>query len=326
MILFHPELSPRWGEYGILIPLRDDRSKRVYEHLRTLGKKGLIELDRNGLKLLNKSDLERAHSSDFVEKLYGDQLESEILECFELIDSNGKYHRYNPALAKRDWKDFFQSILHHASASKFAMEKALEEKGFTFFLGGGMNHARSDKGSGFCLINDIVIGLRALQAENKIKSAWVIDTDAHKGDGTAEITCKDPSIKTLSIHMKKGWPLDHPELNHPSKIPSDVDIEMDVDEEEFYLERLRQGLNHLWTLSLDKPDFVVVNAGVDPYELDELPSTKLLKLSKEQMLERDLLVYRFFKERNIPQCWLMSGGYGQYSWEIYSQFLESILE
>jgi acetoin utilization deacetylase AcuC-like enzyme len=326
MILFHPELSPRWGEYGILIPLRDDRSKRVYEHLRTLGKKGLIELDRNGLKLLNKSDLERAHSSDFVEKLYGDQLESEILECFELIDSNGKYHRYNPALAKRDWKDFFQSILHHASASKFAMEKALEEKGFTFFLGGGMHHARSDKGSGFCLINDIVIGLRALQAENKIKSAWVIDTDAHKGDGTAEITCKDPSIKTLSIHMKKGWPLDHPELNHPSKIPSDVDIEMDVDEEEFYLERLRQGLNHLWTLSLDKPDFVVVNAGVDPYELDELPSTKLLKLSKEQMLERDLLVYRFFKERNIPQCWLMSGGYGQYSWEIYSQFLESILE
>lgn len=327
MILFHPELSPRWGEYGILIPLRDDRSKRVFEHLRTLGKKGLIELDRDSLPLIEKSDLERVHTPEFVDKLYGKNLEAEILECFELIDSKGKYHRYNPALAKRSWEDFFTSILHHASASKYAMEKAIEdESGFTFFLGGGMHHARSDKGSGFCLINDIVIGLRSLQSEGKLKNAWVIDTDAHKGDGTSEITHKDPSIKTLSIHMKKGWPLDHPDLSHPSKIPSDVDIDIDVHEEEFYLERLRQGMNHLWTLSMDKPDFVVINAGVDPYELDELPSTKFLKLSKEQMLERDLMVYNFFKERGIPQCWLMSGGYGKHSWEIYSQFLETILE
>ncbi|MCO4793348.1 MAG: histone deacetylase [Bacteriovoracaceae bacterium] len=325
MILYHSDLSPNWGEYGILIPLRDDRSKRVFEHLRSLGKANLLELNKSDLEIVTQEDLLRVHSKEFIDHLYGQKLESEILDCFELVDGKGNYNRYNPALAKRNWSEFFDSILHHVSASKYAMEKSLE-KGFTFFLGGGMHHARTNKGSGFCLVNDIVVGIRALQDSNKIKRAWVIDTDAHKGDGTSEITHKDPSIKTLSIHMKKGWPLDHPDLQHPSKIPSDVDIEMDCEEESFYNERLRQGLNKLWDHNPDKPDFVVVNAGVDPYELDELPSTQFLRLSKEQMLERDLMVYNFFKERGIAQCWLMSGGYGKFSWEVYSQFLEQILE
>lgn len=292
MVLYSPDLSPHWGEYGILIPLRDDRSKRVYEQLRMLGKKGLHLIDKNEIQPLGRDDLLKAHSEKFVEKLYSSGLEQEIMECFELVDEEGNYNRYNPDLAKRSWSQFLEAILVHAGATRYAMEKALETD-FTFFLGGGMHHARSDKGSGFCLINDIVIGLRCLQDSGSVKSAWVIDTDAHKGDGTAEITRYDNSIKTLSIHMKKGWPLDHPDPSHPSKTPSDIDIEMETDEEDLYLLKLKNGLEVLEDMSMERPGLAIVNAGVDPYELDELQSTQSIKLSKEQMLERDMMVFHF---------------------------------
>ena len=71
-----------------------------------------------------------------------------------------------------------------------------------------------------------------------------------------------------------------------------------------------------------KPELAVVVAGVDPFEKDELPSTSDLKLSLEQMMQRDQLVYRFLKERGIPAAFLMAGGYGENSWQVYAQFLE----
>ena len=63
-------------------------------------------------------------------------------------------------------------------------------------------------------------------------------------------------------------------------------------------------------------------AGADPYEKDELPSAKLLQLSLEQLQERDLLIYDFLQDKGIPGAYLMAGGYGESSWEVYTQFLE----
>jgi acetoin utilization deacetylase AcuC-like enzyme len=70
---------------------------------------------------------------------------------------------------------------------------------------------------------------------------------------------------------------------------------------------------------------IVVN-GSDPYEHDELQSTDKLKLTREQLLARDIMVYEFLKDRKIPQSYIMAGGYGKRSWEIYTQFLKFVWE
>jgi hypothetical protein len=43
------------------------------------------------------------------------------------------------------------------------------------------------------------------------------------------------------------------------------------------------------------------------------------------MKQRDLLVYGFLKERGIPGAYVMAGGYGESSWQVYAQFLEQVL-
>jgi acetoin utilization deacetylase AcuC-like enzyme len=125
--------------------------------------------------------------------------------------------------------------------------------------------------------------------------------------------------------MARGWPLDEAQFDtsgrrNPSFIPSDVDIPIDAGEEQDYLPRLEQGLQELSRMS--GADLALVVSGADPYEHDELPSTRLLGLSKQQMMERDTLIYSFLDSRGIPAAYLMSGGYGEKTWEVYYQFVE----
>ena len=75
-----------------------------------------------------------------------------------------------------------------------------------------------------------------------------------------------------------------------------------------------------------RPDLVIVELGADPYEGDELASTRKLKLTLEQMLERDMIIYNFLKERSLPMAFLMAGGYGKRAWEPYPPFLSRVIK
>lgn len=323
MILYNPECDLKFSEYGVEIPIVDDRAFKVFEALKEEDP-SLSYFPLEKIPLLRREDLELAHNKDFIDRLYGSyaDLEREILRCYELLDEKGHYHRYNPKKAKKDFTRAFDIVLKQAGLTYEAARTALQT-GFCYFLGGGMHHAMSFGGRGFCLINDIVIALRKLQQEKKIKTAWVIDVDAHKGDGTAEITKMDKSIATLSLHMKEGWPLDSGSVRDPWFIPSNVDVGIDVGEEGIYLEELKAALNKL-EKNYPHPDLAIVVNGADPFLADLLESTEKLKLTKEQLLERDKIIYEFLKVRSIPQAYVMAGGYGNRAWEIYMQFLQFV--
>ena len=206
MIIYDQEEKMTLYEFGIEIPVSDSRVSKTFEKLRShriLGER-IHEWHINKVEeKISRTDLLRVHSKGFVKTLYSDQLEDEIIRTYELIDSKGRYHRYDPAKASMPLTDLFERILNKVSGTVQCCRVALEN-GFCFYFGGGMHHAQKDYGNGFCLLNDIAIALRKLQAEKVIKQAWIIDVDAHKGDGTAALTEGDDSVTTLSIHMAKG--------------------------------------------------------------------------------------------------------------------------
>lgn len=330
MILYDSSIPASLIEFGIQIPVRDSRSIMTFQAL--LDDPKLKSLQKHWhqnriIERLTEDDLLRVHSDEYVKRLYSAELEQEIISTFELINADGKYYRYTPETATRPLSDLFERTLMKAAGTVQAARLALQH-GFCFSFTGGAHHAQRDFGNGFCVINDVVIAARKLQAEKKVGRVWIIDVDAHKGDGTAALTAGDDSIRTLSVHMASGWPLDCPPLladgsPNPSFIPSDIDIPMESGEEQYYLERLRAGLTTLE--EGNKADLAIVVCGADPYEKDELPSATLLKLSLPQMFERDRLIYTWLKERNIPAVFLMAGGYGDEVWRVYAQFLLWVL-
>jgi acetoin utilization deacetylase AcuC-like enzyme len=330
MILYDPSSTVSLVPYGIMIPLRDSRTIRTFNALKDHPRLG-PEVDRWHQKRVSerlvRQDLLRVHAPMYVKRLFGRELEKEIVATFELIDADKVYHRYAPEQAQRPLKDLFERILRIAAGTLQCARIALAE-GFCFSFSGGMHHGHYDHGSGFCLINDIVIAARRLLEEGAARHIWIVDVDAHKGDGTAALTAKDDTITTLSIHMAKGWPLEgsarleNGEPN-PAFVPSDIDIGVAAGEEAHYLDRLSDGLTRLDRQQ--RPELAIVVSGADPYAGDELPSTADLKLSLDQMFERDRLVYRFLQARAIPAAYLMAGGYGEQVWQVYAQFLTWVL-
>jgi acetoin utilization deacetylase AcuC-like enzyme len=327
MILYDASRKEGLFEFGIQIPVLDSRVVKTFQHLqshRILGP----QIDQWHItaivETVTKEDLLRVHSGDYVAKLYSTPLVQEIIRAYELIDDQGNYYRYDPQKAILPLTQLFDRTLVTVASTVQCCRIALANN-FCFEFRGGMHHAQRDYGAGFCLLNDIVIAIRKLQAEALIRTAWVIDLDAHKGDGTAALTRGDNSIATLSIHMAHGWPLDGDPYDssgncNPSFIPSDIDIPIAAGEDHLYVSKLTDGLRRLERFPT--ADLAVVVSGADAYQEDELPSTADLQLTLEQMMERDRLVYQFLKDRGIPRAYLMAGGYGAECWKVYAQFLE----
>jgi acetoin utilization deacetylase AcuC-like enzyme len=380
MLLYDRMLETNMYQYGIRLPMSPSRSGKILDHLEQM-RSGfpLLSLEdaAEGLSLdsplLSREDLERVHQREFIARLYnescqggpetGNSLEKELLKTYELINPDGTYNRYEPDKALKPLGELFKTILYRTSGSYIACRLALEDReylqrkthakilggvseyrpreGFCFYLGGGQHHARYDSGSGFCVLNDVILAARKIQAEGRAGLIWIIDVDAHKGDGSAELVRfsrdrgeifigKDPEIITLSVHMAKGWPLDPQSLaiaeqGRAPLVESDIDIPVDQGEEAFYIPRLTEGLAELERRSGGrKPRLAIVVDGVDVYEKDGLPSTSLIALSEEQCLMRDRLIFSFLRDRGIPSAWLMAGGYGENAWKPTANFLSSL--
>lgn len=64
---------------------------------------------------------------------------------------------------------------------------------------GGLHHAMAANASGFCVYNDIAVGIRWLLDHGAERVAYV-DVDVHHGDGVESIFWDDPRVLTVSLH------------------------------------------------------------------------------------------------------------------------------
>lgn len=330
MILYHDRIAPRLADYGVLIPAPPDRPERILEALRSDPGPEIPEsIWRTPWEpvSLEREDLLRAHDATYVDRIFSPAVTELIEAAFELRDSQGNPNRYHPAEARFPLSELANGRIADAAGTYLCCSRALLD-GISCYLGGGAHHAHRGFGHGFCLVNDTVIALRKLQYERRIERAWVIDVDAHKGDGTAAITHGDDTIRTLSVHMAHGWPLDGAPIRpdgtlHPSFIPSDIDVPIDKGEDRSYLSRLGSALDTLGDYGT--PDLAVVLLGADPYEHDSLASTASMALTLDEIRARDLMIYEFLEASGVRQAYLMAGGYGPHAWEPYPHFFRELI-
>ena len=227
-------------------------------------------------------DVLRVHTSEYVHKLktgtlnYLEKLRMEI-PC-------------SPELVEAVWLS--------AGGSTLAARKALAS-GCAANIGGGFHHAYPDHGEGFCVLHDVAIAIRTLQAANEISRAMVIDADVHQGNGTAAIFANDLTVFTLSIHQENNYPIPKP--------PSSMDINLDdgVEDDE-YLQLLERGVSE--ALQAFKPDLIFYIGGADPYEQDQLGG---LRLTMGGLQKRDALVFKHARDRKIPFAIALAGGYAR---------------
>ena len=169
--------------------------------------------------------------------------------------------------------------------------------GIAMNIAGGTHHAFTNKGEGFCMLNDQAIGARYLQEKGLATKILIVDLDVHQGNGTAEIFHNDPTVFTFSMHRKSNFPF------HKEKSDLDIPLENETGDT-LYLSLLKETLPEL--IKIQQPDFIYYLCGVDVVKTDKLGK---LSLTIEGCKERDRFVLQTCKNQNIPVMCSMGGGY-----------------
>ena len=98
------------------------------------------------------------------------------------------------------FKDMHHASAHVVGASVEAFRQVWSgESLHSASVVGGLHHAMADKSSGFCIYNDVAIGIQWLLDHGCQRVAYV-DVDAHHGDGVERIFWDDPRVLTISLH------------------------------------------------------------------------------------------------------------------------------
>jgi acetoin utilization deacetylase AcuC-like enzyme len=66
------------------------------------------------------------------------------------------------------------------------------------------HHANASRGMGFCILNNVAIGVRYAQRKFGVERVAIVDWDVHHGNGTQDIFYADGSVFFFSSHQ---WPL-----------------------------------------------------------------------------------------------------------------------
>ena len=227
-------------------------------------------------------DILRVHSQDYLYKLKTGSLTRAEVMRMEVP--------YSAELIEACWLAAGGSIL--------SARRALED-GFSANIGGGFHHAYPDHGEGFCVIHDVAVAIRKMQADGAIERAMVVDTDVHQGNGTAAIFGGDETVFTMSIHQEHNYPYPKP--------PSTVDVNLpdgmgDAD----YLAILEKYLHR--SFEEFSPQLLFYVAGADPYQEDQLGG---LALTLEGLARRDALVLGYAQRNQVPLAMTLAGGYAR---------------
>ena len=205
------------------------------------------------------------------------------------------------------WSPTMAARSCHSVGASIAAARAALAEGVAVNMAGGTHHAYADRGSGYCVFNDVAVAARLMQAEWRRSrrddlQVLVIDLDVHQGNGTAAIFQGDDSVFTFSMHGAKNFPF--------RKEASDVDVALaDGCGDDDYLAALDTAMQQIWThYGAQLPGLVFYLAGADPHENDRLGR---LKLSTAGLLARDCKVLDALRLRGIAAALSMAGGYGR---------------
>eukprot|EP00842_Homolaphlyctis_polyrhiza_P003140 jgi/Hompol1/3827/HPOL_003367-RA len=137
-------------------------------------------------------EMTKFHSDDYIEFLHRIQPDN--------VEEINKYQqKFNLLDDCPVWEGLYEFCSLSAGGSLSAAAKLNRgEADIAINWGGGLHHAKKSEASGFCYVNDIVIGiLELLRYHSRV---LYIDIDNHHGDGVEEAFYTTDRVMTVSFH------------------------------------------------------------------------------------------------------------------------------
>lgn len=221
-------------------------------------KKGIYQrLDIYEAQLATDAQLQRVHSTEYIQKIH-------------FLSPKAGLVRLDPDTAMGPMS--LSAALHACGAVILATDLVMQHKADNAFccIRPPGHHAGRANSAGFCIFNNIAVGVAHAFDKYGIKRAAIIDFDVHHGDGTENIFKDDPRVMLCSTFQHPFYPhrgfdtRSATMINVPLAAKSGRKEFQDVFEHEF-----------LPALNQFRPEIIYVSAGFDAHADDPLADLNL---------------------------------------------------
>ena len=174
--------------------------------------------------------------------------------------------------------DMHEAVLRVCSGTVSAVELVASGEALRAVnLAGGLHHAMRAKASGFCVYNDLALGIRRAVDAHGLRVAY-IDLDVHHGDGVQWLFYDSPDVMTISLHESGRYLF--PGTGHTYETGRGpgrgTAVNMPLEpftEDASFLEAFESVVPR--AVEVFQPDLIVLQAGADMHRNDPLADLNL---------------------------------------------------
>ena len=166
------------------------------------------------------------------------------------------------------------AALHASGAAVLATDLVISGKADNAFccVRPPGHHAGVANAAGFCIFNNVAVGVAHAIARHDIQRAAIIDFDVHHGDGTENIFKDNPKVMLCSTFQHPFYPYRGADSRTERMV--NVPLPAMTSGKSF-----RQSVEKEFAPALEKfkPEMVFVSAGFDAHALDPLAELRLVQ-------------------------------------------------
>ena len=261
----------RNSSYGAKHPLAVPRVSVCTDLCRALGWLG--DAVYREAPMAAEAALTRFHDPDYVAALRraeADQAVNETVRRRYRIGAEG-----NPV-----YPEVYRRPAISAGGVILAAEMVVDG-GIAHCPGGGTHHGRADRASGFCFLNDPVLGLLTW-LDLGLDNIVYLDIDAHHGDGVQDAFHDDPRVFTISLHEGARWPFSGAAADRAGGAARNFPLPAGCNDAEFAWVMEHAVLPLIEQL---RPQAIMLQAGADGLEEDPLAKLSLSNNSHRAVVQ-----------------------------------------
>ena len=197
-----------------------------------------------------------------------------------------------------------EAALHAAGAAVLATDLVLRgEAGRAFCaVRPPGHHATRGAAMGFCLFNNVAVGIRHALDVHGLKRVALVDFDVHHGNGSEDILANDDRVLMVSTFEGGLYPFsgDTALGTNMANVPLPRGSTG---------EALQEAFDYVWQPRLDEfePEMVFISAGFDAHRADEMANLRWIENDYRWITRRIVETAERHAQGRVVSC--LEGGY-----------------
>lgn len=164
------------------------------------------------------------------------------------------------------------------------------------------HHATRNQAMGFCIFNNVAVGVAHAMAQHGLERVAIVDFDVHHGNGTEDIFRDDPRVMLCSTFQHPFYPYSGADSSNDHII--NVPLAARTDGQGF-----RDAVSAGWLpkLELFKPQMIFISAGFDAHREDDMANLGLVEADYTWVTQQVKAVAAKHAQKRIVST--LEGGY-----------------